>query len=159
MAAPATDPVVLRARIRLCRVPTRAPASSMTKGEHVFTRVRQLGSVLDLWKAVFPGDCAAAGVSGRVTRFGDFAGSGGSGGGALRQAAGASAGNAGGGWTPSVLRICCCLWVGSLVLVTSPALPRKVPWCRRCSSRRKLRHVSPVSCSAIRMSSSASQHS
>ncbi|MGI9097501.1 MAG: sensor domain-containing protein, partial [Solirubrobacteraceae bacterium] len=61
-----------------------------------------VGIVLDLWKAIISRGFAAAGVSGRVTRFGDFAGSGRFGLGCRRQAAGASAGNAGGGWTPSV---------------------------------------------------------
>ncbi|MGI9098760.1 MAG: hypothetical protein ACR2H2_09780, partial [Solirubrobacteraceae bacterium] len=35
-----------------------------------------VGIVLDLWKAIISRGFAAAGVSGRVTRFGDFAGSG-----------------------------------------------------------------------------------
>ena len=40
-----------------------------------------------------------------------------------------------------------------------PAWPVKVPRCRRWSSSRRLRQVSAVWFSAIRISSSASQHS
>ncbi len=39
--------------------------------------------------------------------------------------------------------------VVSLVFWTTPAVPQKVPWCRRWSSRRRLHHVSLVWFSAI----------